>query len=192
KHTFFEESVKVPLIMRLPDVLPAGETRDHVVNLVDLSQTMLDAMDVPQLAHADGRSFWPVAIDASQPWENETFSEYCTDAVPAWTGGRAVQQRMIRSKNWKLTIFDREPPLLFDLETDPQELNNRANDPECAKILQKLTERVLENWTPETIAARMQERRIDKDLLAAWGQKVQPEESHIWKFSTDMNRLDDV
>jgi choline-sulfatase len=190
KHTFFEESVKVPLVMRLPGVLPAGQSRDQVVNLIDLSQTMLEAMGAPQLPHADGRSFWSVAQDDSSPWKNETFSEYCTDPVPEWTSGRAVQQRMIRSNNWKLCIYDSDPPLLFDLHADPHELTNRAKDPACADILRRLMSKLTEGWDPNAIAERMQERRIEKDILAAWAREVHPEENHVWRFAPDINRLE--
>lgn len=191
KHTFFEESVKVPLIMRLPGVLPAGAIRNQVVNLIDLSQTLLDAMGAPQLPHADGRSFWKVAQDDAAPWDNETFSEYCTDPIPEWTGGRAVQQRMIRSNQWKLSIYDSDPPLLFDLGSDPKEQNNRANDPDCAEVFHELMARLTNDWAHEEIAARMQERRIEKDILAAWAREVQPEGTHVWRFQPDINRLDE-
>ena len=192
KHTFFEESVKVPLIMRLPGVLPAGERRDHVVNLIDLGQTLLEAMGTEQLPNTDGRSFWSVAQDRSACWRNETFSEYCTDPVPHWTNGRAVQQRMIRSDNWKLSIYDSEPPLLFDLKTDPEERSNRANDPACADVLRSLMARLTEGWQPKTIAARMRERRVEKDILAAWARQVQPSQTHVWHFASDINHLEPI
>lgn len=189
KHTFYDESAKVPLIMRLPGRLPAGETRNQVVNLIDLSQTMLEAMGAPPLPHADGRSFWGVAKHDDAPWENVTFSEYCTDAVPGWTGGRAVQQRMIRRGDWKLCIFDTEPPLLFDLAADPDETKNRATDPACAIILKELTAELTAEWTAKDIAARMKIRRAEKDLIGKWEQAVQPESSYFWRFSPDDNRL---
>ena len=47
KHSFYEESVGVPLLMRLPGVLPAGERRREVVSLIDLAQTMLEATGSP-------------------------------------------------------------------------------------------------------------------------------------------------
>ena len=191
KHTFFEESVKVPLVMRLPGVLPADEARTQVVNLVDLSQTLLEAMGATILPHADGRSFWNVAKDGSAPWLDETFSEYCTDPVPEWTGGRSVQQRMIRSGSWKLSIYDSDPPLLFDLSTDPHERCNRTNDPSCGEVLSRLKARLTENWAPEAIAARMRERRTEKDILAAWAREVQPEGTHVWRFAPGINRLDE-
>lgn len=189
KHTFFEESVKVPLIMRWPGVLAAGETRKQVVNLIDLSQTMLEAIGAAQLPDADGCSFWEVAQNASATWKNETFSEYCTDTGPDWTGGRAVQQRMIRSDNWKLSIFNDAPPLLFDLNVDRDELENRAEDPDCAIILEALLDRLTEGWQAEQIAQTMLTRRTNKDVLATWAKKTSPQEKHIWSFSPDENDL---
>ncbi|MEW7009939.1 sulfatase-like hydrolase/transferase [Lentilitoribacter sp. EG35] len=190
KHTFFDESVKVPLVMRLPGVLPAGEVRKQVVNLVDLSQTMLEAMGASQLPHANGKSFWDVAKTPSAPWLNETFSEYCTDPVPHWTGARAVQQRMIRADNWKLCIYDSEAPQLFDLENDPLETTDLAALPEHREKLEALMQKLTQDWNPQDIVERMKTRRIEKDLLLEWAKNVQPVSSHIWTFSPGINRLE--
>ena len=190
KHTFFDESVKVPLIMRLPGVLPAGEVRDQVVNLVDLSQTMLEAMHAPQLPYANGKSFWDVAKDSSAPWLNETFSEYCTDPVPHWTGGRAVQQRMIRSDNWKLCLYDNEPPQLFDLKNDPLEKTNLADMPTHRELRDALMQKLTDDWNPQDIADRMKTRRVEKNILLEWAKNVQPTSSNIWRFSPEINRLE--
>ncbi len=190
KHTFYDESVKVPLVMRLPGVIPQGETRDQVVNLIDLSQTMLEAMGTQALPHADGKSFWDIVQNGNASWDNETYSEYCTDPVPQWTGGRAVQQRMLRSGNWKLNIYDTEPPQLFDLIADPFEENNLADDPAFADIRQHLLEKITQDWAPQVIAERMASRRIEKDILAKWAEQVQPVNTHIWEFSPTINRLD--
>ncbi len=189
KHTFYEESVKVPLIMRLPGILPAGEVRDQVVNLVDLSQTMLEAMGTDQLPHADGRSFWTLAQDATASWRNETFSEYCTDTVPAWTGGRAVQQRMIRSDQWKLIVYNDEAPQLFDLNADPSEQHNLADDPEYRQTRHRLMARLTQDWDPTAIAKRMLERRVEKDIVLKWAQQTNPTSTHIWNFSPEINKL---
>lgn len=192
KHTFYEESVKVPLIMRLPGVLPKGEARNQVVNLVDLSQTMLEAMGAQQLPHSDGRSFWDVALDDAATWSNETFSEYCTDTVPAWTGGRAVQQRMIRSDQWKLIVYNDEAPQLFDLNTDPKEQHNLSDKIEHRATLQRLMTRLMQDWDPKYIAQRMLERRREKDILESWAKQVAPTSTHIWNFSPEINKLNDI
>ena len=57
KHTFHEESVRVPMILSWPGKLPEGERRSQVVNLIDLSATMLDALGAPALPNGQGRSF---------------------------------------------------------------------------------------------------------------------------------------
>jgi choline-sulfatase len=190
KHTFFEESVAIPMVMRLPGVLPAGERRSEVVNLVDLSQTMLEAVGAPLLPNADGRSFWQVARGGA-PWRSETFSEYCTDAVPYWTGGRAVHQRMIRDEAHKLVLFDDAPPLLFDLAADPLETRNLADEPKYAPVLERLRARVLQDWDPERVRDLRARRRADKDILAAWAAHVRPAETCRWTFEPGVNRLDD-
>ena len=191
KHTFYEESVKVPLVMRLPGVLPAGQRRSEVVNLIDLSQTMLEAMGASPLPNADGRSFWSVAKGAQTPWRNETYSEYCTDPVPYWTGGRAVQQRMIRSGRWKLVLYDSEPPQLFDLEEDPYESNDLAEQAAHAELRDTLLARLCTGWDPACIAERMRQRRREKDVIDAWARAIRPESEFIWSFDPGENRLED-
>ena len=83
KHTFHDDPAKVPVIMAWPGVLAEGERRRHVVNLTDLTCTMLDAVGAPPLPRAQASSFLEVAKDGGTPWADETFCEYCTDAVPA-------------------------------------------------------------------------------------------------------------
>ncbi len=190
KHSFYEELVSVPLLMRLPGALPAGERRREVVSLIDLAQTMLEATGSPLLPHADGRSFWPLARGEPCAWPDEAFSEYCTDAVPYWTGGRAVQQRMVRSGRVKLVLYDTEPPQLFDLDADPDERSDLARDPRHAGIREALTARVLDGWDAGAVRSTMQARRVEKDLLGAWARHVGPESAHLWPMSASMNRLD--
>ncbi|WP_420392466.1 sulfatase-like hydrolase/transferase [Acuticoccus sp.] len=189
KHTFYEESASVPLVMRLPGVLPAGERRTRPVNLIDLAASMVDALGAPTLPNADGRSFWAYARDGSAPWGGPTFCEYCTDPVPYWTGGRAVQQRMIRRGRHKLSIYDSGPPLLFDLAADPDEVADLAADPSHAPVRDALMAELTAEWDPEAIRARMASMRLDKDLLAAWAESVQPLDAYVWHFDPGINRL---
>jgi choline-sulfatase len=189
KHTFYDESAKVPLIMRFPDVLPAGERRRQVVNLTDLSQTFLEAMGAPPLPGADARSLWTIARDGSAPWDDTTFCEYCTDPIPEWNG-RAVQQRMIRSERWKLVDYDSEPVQLFDLESDPFEEHDLATDADHAEIRAKLLARLYAGWDAADIAARMRGRAIEKDYISAWARMIQPQELHKWLFEPDQNRVE--
>ncbi len=192
KHTLFDESAKVPLIMSLPETLPEGEERGEVVGLVDVAQTMIDALGGACLPHADGQSFWPLLTGAKQDWDDTVFCEYCTDAVPDWTGGRAVQQRMVRQGPWKLHVYAGDPPLLFNMDEDPQERRNLAQDPAHSAVLKRLMALALEDWDPGLIAERMRERRARKDVIAAWARNVEPESTCVWQMPPGVNRLDEA
>lgn len=190
KHTFFEESVKVPLILRWPGVLPKGERRDRVVDLLDVAAGLLEAAGAPRLPGADGRSLLPVARDKAAPWTDEVFSEYCVDASQPYAGDRATQQRMVRRGRWKLIHIHGHAPMLFDLEDDPQETRNRAADPSCAAVRDALLARVLEGWDPEAVAATLEARVPARALLRAWAEAVRPADPIRWQFDPDINRLD--
>lgn len=190
KHTFFDESAKVPMILSHPSL--ASGTRNEVVSLIDLSATMLEAMGATKLPDTDGRSFWPLVKDGKQDWDNTVFSEYCTDATPGWTGGRAVQQRMLRKDDWKLHYYHGDPPRLFDLANDPQETTNLAEDPSCAVQLGMMMAMILNGWDPHAIAKRMERRRINKDILANWAHQMNPVSTHLWPLDPAMNRLEQL
>ena len=190
KHTLFEDSVKVPLILRWANVLPAGERRAQLVNLVDLASTMIDAMGAPPLPHAQGRSFLDVARNADAPWIDETFAEHVTDTTPAWTGGRSVQQRMVRQGRHKLIYYHGEPPQLFDLDSDPHERRDLSGDPAHAEVREKLLARVLDGWNPDFIARRIRERRMDKNIIDQWARVVGPHDEFRWHLEPALNKLD--
>lgn len=192
KHTFYDESVKVPLVLSWPGVLPEAERRSAVVNLIDLGPTLLDACGAPALPNADGRSFLSVAQDAAAPWRDETFAEYCTDPTPAWTGGMAVRQRMLRTERFKLNYFHGYPPQLFDLRDDPSEQRDLADVPRYAPVRLALLARLLADWDPERVSAAMEARRRDKELIGAWAQAVQPQNTHLWTMAPGSNELSDL
>ena len=153
KHTLYEDSVRVPLVLRWPKRVPAGERRAQVVDLLDVAATMAGALGGPALPYGHGRDLLPVAEDPKAPWVDEIFCEHCTDTVPAWTGGQATQQRMVRSGDWKLIYAHGYPVQLYDLARDPHERHDLGNDPQHAPIRARLEARVLDGWNPGRVAA---------------------------------------
>ena len=115
---------------------------------------------------------------------------FITDDVPAWTGGRAAQQRMIRSGNVKLIYSHGYAPQLFDLVADPGERNDLAGDPAHAAVRDALLARVLEGWDPDHVATRIRERRRDKDVIDAWARQVRPPDEFRWQLRPEHNRLE--
>jgi choline-sulfatase len=190
KHTLYDASVKVPLVMRWPGELPRGQRRGQVCNLIDVAATMLDALGAPALPHGNGRSLLAVARDPTAPWTDETFSEHCTDRVPAWTGGRDVQQRMLRNGRWKLIYYHGHAAQLFDVEADPEERRDLAQLSEHTPLRDALLAKVRNGWNPDAIAARIRERRSDKQIIEAWARNVQPADAFRWNLRPELNRLE--
>ncbi|NQV98510.1 MAG: sulfatase-like hydrolase/transferase [Rhodospirillales bacterium] len=190
KQTFYDDSCKVPMILSWPGVFPEGQRRKQIVNLIDLAATVLDAANAPALPNIDGRSFLPVIHNASAPWLDETYSEYCTDGMAAWAQGIPTQQRMIRAGKWKLNYYHGHPPQMFDLETDPGEINDLGLDPDKTDIRDHLQAKVLTHWDPEAIKATMADRRARKELLGKWSQAIKPQDTYRWQFKMEDNWLD--
>lgn len=190
KQTFYDESAKVPLIMSWPGRLPKGERREHVVNLVDVAATVVEAGGSGPLPDIDGRSLLSVADGTATDWHDETFSEYCTDGLLAWSGGRVLQSRMIRSGSWKFNYYHGCPNQLFDLAADPDEMMNLAEDPDHRSKREELEAKILSNWNPEVINGTIRTRNSEKALLKAWAQSVKPPDSFRWETRMEDNWLE--
>lgn len=187
KHTFYEESVKVPLILRWPGRIPPGQRSERVVSALDLTATLVNALGAPPLPNAQGRSLLPL-LDGCEnaAWDDIAFSEYCDDLFGP-PGG--CYQRMVRRGDWKLIVYHGEPSQLFNLAEDPDETHDRANDPACRAICDELTQLVLAEWNPEAIIAKMRQIRADNRILSAWTKQVQPAEMIRWEMTPEMEYL---
>ena len=189
KHTFYEESVRVPLILSWPGVIAAGQRCDRVISALDVTAAMLDSSGAPALPNSEGRSFLGLLTGSDQGgrWEDLAFSEYCSERYCPQGG---CYQRMVRYGEWKLVYYHGQEPQLFNLEDDPHELVDWAQDPTCAEIRQELVKRVLDGWDPDEIAAKMAAKRADNQILSAWAQHTQPADQYRWDLRPEMNDLD--
>jgi len=189
KQTFYEESAGVPLIVRWPDQLPAGTRRSQVVNLLDLPSTFTDLAATSPLPQADGNSLLPLLRNADAAWVNETVSEYVNDGVPAWSGGQRVVSRMLRRDHYKLVYHHGYQDQLFDLETDPDEMDDLAGKPEYATLQAQLRQRLLADWNPLQIIEQVSEQVADQAVLANWSAAVNPDELLRWSMQPGDNWL---
>ena len=122
KSTMYEESAGIPLILAGPDV-PAGNVCATPVSLVDGFQTFIQALGAqadPRDASLPGHSL----LDIAQGYvpKRTILSEY--HAAGAMTGSY-----MIRHGRYKYIHYVGLPPMLFDLEADPDERNDLGRDP---------------------------------------------------------------
>ncbi len=182
KSTLYDDSAKVPLILNGPGV-GAGATSDAVVNLTDLTATLLDMAQAPPLPGAEGRSFRALLAEGSAPWVNRTWSEYVNDGAAPWSGGREVIQRMIRDGRHKYIYHHGLPGQLFDLLEDPQETRDLVGDPSHRAIAAQLRARVLEGWSPDQISDSLAARQDELGLLEAWGRATRPDDLLRWNMA---------
>lgn len=138
KHNFFEESVRVPLLARLPGTLPAGAARQGPVELLDLFPTFCELGDVPCPAGLEGQSLAStMRVNTRDEADRPVFSEFYDWGLP---------ERMVRQGPWKYTHATGDLCQLYHLGKDPGETCNRIDDPACAEPLRRLRDRLLSGW----------------------------------------------
>lgn len=147
KSTLYQESVAVPMVIAGPD-LPAGVC-DTPVDLLDLFPTLLEGCGVaaaPHLGGRPGRSLFELAAAPAEP-ERVVFSEY--HAAGSNTAGF-----MLRKGRWKYHHYVRFRPELFDLQADPEELQDLAADPAHAAVLRDMEAELRRICDPEAVDAQ--------------------------------------
>lgn len=137
KFCFYEESVRVPFLMRYPGKIRAGQTVSTPVSVLNIFPTILDYAGVKSIP-TDGYSLKGVVEGTQSPKYDFAVSEW------QWINGN-VPSIMIRTENWKLMTTHRKggPDIeaLFDLKNDPFEQNNLlGNNPERFKYKQTAEE----------------------------------------------------
>ena len=144
KWIMYEESIRVPLIIRDPR-LPAklrGGVRDQMALNIDLAPTMLRMAGVPVPGVMQGRDLGPVLQNARQPWREDWFYEHTYKTVAPRRS--IASSEGVRTTKWKYIRYTDQTPVfeqLFDLVSDPTERNNLALVPAHLKTLQKLRKR---------------------------------------------------
>ncbi|WP_421917576.1 alkaline phosphatase family protein [Mesorhizobium sp.] len=158
KGGFFDGSYHIPLIIRDPRHGKSGGAKvDRFTEAVDIVPTLLDLLDGDPPPHLDGCSLKPF-LEARQPaaWRDAAHWEFDFRSI---ANGRAEDHFGITSRQCNLAVIRTDkfkyvhfggglPPLLFDLETDPGELDNIASDPSYLSVRLEFAERLLA-WRSE-------------------------------------------
>ncbi len=120
----YEESARVPFLMRYPRRLPAGRVMADPFGTPDVYPTLAGLAGVPAPAGLDGVDFSAFFTgQAAQPPRDYVYLEMAYAFVP-WPGWRAIRTR---DRMYARTVD--QPWLLFDLAKDPWEMNNLVADP---------------------------------------------------------------
>ena len=187
KSNYYEGSVGVPLLARLPGTIPAGRVSDDVCNLIDLGATLAETAGA-KMTGTDGRSLWPLLRgETGVDWKNETFSEFCD------LRGGYFPSRMIRSGKWKLWTYadsGKLPPGLFNLEDDPGELRDLGSDPGHAGIRDQLMERLMADWKPQFVLQESKRIAAEYAQLTKWGKTTKPPSPYALKVPPPSHEAD--
>jgi uncharacterized sulfatase len=135
KSTLFEQSTRVPLLVRLPGAPANGRACRAIVELVDLVPTVCEWWRLPGGGGLDGRSFAPLLRDPDQRWKNAAFSVCPIENAL----GRSVRTRRYRYSEWQGRRAASGEAVsaveLYDLHEDPWEQRNLADAPESREVL---------------------------------------------------------
>jgi choline-sulfatase len=96
---------------------------------------------------------------------------------------------MIRTQRYKLIYYYGDPPQLFDVLDDPLEERDLAASSRHQAIREALTSRLLADWNPMMIDARMKAREQDKGLIGAWARAANPASNYVWQMQSKDNYL---
>jgi choline-sulfatase len=159
KRCFYEWSVRVPLVVRLPGDEGAGTAVADPVSLLDLLPTLLDLVGFPESERlpVDGASLVPLLGGAREP-DRVVLSEYHVEKVRA-------PCFMARRGRHKLVHVHGHDEQLFDLEADPGEWQNLAGRRETASVEAELRDAILTRFDPDAIAAAGAESVRRRELV---------------------------
>jgi arylsulfatase A-like enzyme len=124
-YQLYDEVLHVPLLLRLPDVIPAGLRVPAPVSLIDVAPTVLELLGLPPLAGAEGVSLVPLLHDPAAPLPRaavfaEAPSSYTSGSVDLTAARSATQKCILRGLTGEHECFD--------LAADPGERHALAMD----------------------------------------------------------------
>ena len=148
---FYEGLARVPLIFSLPGVIATGFQYSGLVELLDLSATLLALTGVAIPAYHQGRNLLPI-LNGEKSGARIRDSVRCEyfDAIDThFTGGRGSLATMHRNERYKLSLYhDQNLGELYDLQEDPREFNNLWDDPAYLEIKNRL---ILESFNAHVV-----------------------------------------
>jgi len=137
KRSAYDESLRIPLLVRYPKRFPKGKVLDEIALNIDVAPTLLDLAGVATPPEMQGRSWVPLLEGKGVGWRESFFSEYFFEnRFPDTPTTLAV-----RTRDAKLIKYPghEEWTELFDLATDPYETKNLIADPEHKGLLERMT-----------------------------------------------------
>lgn len=137
KRFIYEESLRMPFIVRYPNKIKAGSVNEDIIKNIDFAPTLLDLADIKTTKKVQGESFKPVLYGKKpKNWEQAMYYHYYE--FPFW---HHVQPHYgIRTQKYTLAHFYYNIDVweLYDLEKDPKQMHNIISDPQYTNVIGEL------------------------------------------------------
>ena len=142
KRTAYEESMRVPMLARCPELFSGGRRVNEVVAGLDIMPTVLATAGAPVIGGLDGLNWIPLAQGKTVPWRKELLYEYYWERnfpqTPTMHAIRGDRYKFIRYQG----IWDIDE--LYDLQEDPLESRNLILDPRYTALIQQMREHLFD------------------------------------------------
>jgi len=143
KRFIYEESVRMPFMVRYPKVVKAGSVNEDIVSNIDFAPTLLDLAHIETNQEMQGRSFKSILKgNTPKDWVQAMYYHYYE-----WPYWHHVQPHYgIRTQKYTLAHFYYNIDVweLYDLEKDPTQINNIITNPEYASVVLDLKSQLKE------------------------------------------------
>ncbi len=152
KRWMYDESQRMPFLIRYPKAIAAGQRFDTIIENVDYAPTLLDMAGADIPPSVQGHSFKSLLESGQEPkgWKQEAYYRYWMHMAhhdnPGHLGIRTKTHKLIYYYGGNYDGGYRTPPgwELYDLVNDPQETVNIIDDPSQAELVASLKERLAE------------------------------------------------
>ena len=171
KFTHYEESGGVPMILAGPDV-PEGSVCDTPVSLLDVHATIYDSLGLDLPIHRNAQSLIELARQPER--QRSVFGEY--HALNSENGSF-----LLTDNRFKLIYHANQSPQLFDLSSDPDEINDLSENIKYKDTLDSMIVCLREICDPEAIDA--QAKADQKALINRFGGEAEVRERGFFENS---------
>ena len=142
KRHAYEESMRVPMLARCPAIIKKGGSTEALVQNIDVAPTLLEYAGVKTPEHMQGKSFLNVLSGKTSQHRDRVFYEYYWE----YHFPQTPTMFAVRSGNYKYIHYyglwtQNE---LYDLEKDPDEMNNLIADPQFKNMTRDMSAQIFD------------------------------------------------
>jgi arylsulfatase A-like enzyme len=161
KRFMYEPALRIPFLLRYPAKVKPGQVEERMIMNVDVAPTILDFAEISIPEVMQGESLKPILTGETIAWRDHIYYSYYENTwamrvleqselsdpnFDFFTAHRIGPHRGIRNEHFKLIEYYSTSNYweFFDLEKDPEEINNAYNDPAYAEIIKSMTTQLRE------------------------------------------------